>query len=298
MILQVISFPAHTLLSPWGLALLACALLQGCSPDKAQGAVPSGGAGAVSIVREKQPEFPAKYAAAIREVQARCFAGKAAVAAAQGWAYDPASERLTDAEILALDTERTEEYFDGKKYAKLVSGKTYDASSVGVSREESCKPTSLPFKTVEIHDGACNVLQVEYDLAQHTGRRIQTANACDTPDDAPEQSGEAVAVAGTNVQCKWTPAGPVVTPLGNIPRVAECTLLPSPIHAGTGRPLVAIRKLPDFLRTSTTPLPGMQAMDMQSLATVEQAVAVTLGSPIAPDKFVLPADAAGFALAN
>ncbi len=294
--------PAGRLLAPaptWGAALLLCLLAQGCSPQ-AEGAV-SGASGSdsanpVIIVREKHHDFPEKFAAAMREVQAHCFAGKSAIAAAQGWAYDPATERLTDAEIAALDTERTEEYFDGKKYAKIVSGGLYDTSLISVEKDGTCKPQPQPFKSAEIHDGACNVLSIEYDLAKGTGSKTKLKGNCDTPEEAPEQSGEAVPVAGTSVQCKWTPPGPVVTSLGNVPRVPECTLVPTPVHAGTGRVLVAIRKMPDHLRQSVTPLPGMEALDMQSLTTTEQAVAISVGAAIAADKFQAPADSAAFPL--
>ncbi|MDB5932050.1 MAG: hypothetical protein JWR60_3757 [Polaromonas sp.] len=281
-------------LSAWGAAVLLCLLAQGCSP-KAEGAVSgasssgSGSANPVMIVREKRHDFPEKFAASMREVQERCFAGKSAVAAAQGWAYDPATERLTDAEIAALDTERTEEYFDGKKYAKFVSGNLYDASLISVERGGTCKPQPQPFKSVEIHDGACNVLSIEYDLAKRTGSKTQLKGDCGTPENLPLQSGEAVAVPGTSAQCKWTPPG-------NALQAPECTLLPAARHAGTGLALVAIRKMPEHLRQSVTPLPGMQALDMQSLTTTEQAVAISMGAPIAAEKFQAPADSAAFPL--
>lgn len=279
----------------WLALMLSCLCLQACSPKAEGAAIGTGGpSDAVVIVREKQHDHPAKFAAAMRELQDKCLSAKAVVAAAQGWSFDAAAERLTDAEIAALDTERTEEYFEGKKYAKVVTGGAPDWSATGAARDESCKPRVKPFKSVEIHDGACNVLRVEYDLDQGTGRRESLKDACDGPASPAEQAGEPMQVAGSGVQCKWTPAGPLVTAYGNVPRVPECSLLPSSIHAGTGRLMVAIRKLPDFLSQSTTPLPGTEAMDMQSLSSTEQAVSVTVGVAIAADRFKAPADSAAF----
>ena len=217
-------------------------------------------------------------------------------AAAEGWAYDPVADRLTDAQIEALDTERTEEYFEGRQYAKVVSGMRFDPSSLSATREGSCKPTAVAFKSVEVVDASCKLQSVVYDPAAGTGTREESPNACEPSSGAPEQAGEAVALPGTNAQCKWTPA-PAAGPGGMaLPYTPECTLLPSPVHAGTGRPLVAIRKMPDLLRNAATPLPGMQALDMQSMVTVEQAVQVSVGTPIPADKFRLPADAAAFPL--
>jgi hypothetical protein len=272
--------------------LLACVMLQACSPKgEESGAASTGGGGdtdAVVIVREKQHDYPLKFAATMREIQDRCLAGKSVIAAAQGWAFDSAAEHLTDEEIAALDSERTEEYFYGKKYAKVITGAQFDFSKISATREGSCKPTPKHFKSVEIQDEACNVVSIEYDLADGTGRREEIKGVCNTPESPALQEGEPVAIAGSTVQCKWSPPGPLITP--------ECTLIPSSVHAGTGRLLVAIRKMPDHLRLSTTPMPGTVAFDMQSLATTEQALLVTVGAAIPAEKFSAPADSLAFPL--
>ena len=270
--------------------LTICLLAQGCSPQT-EGAVSgtsaSTGGNPVMIVREKRYDFPEKFAASMREIQERCLAGKSAVAAAQGWAFDAAKERLTDAEIAMLDTERTEEYFDGKKYAKVVSGGLYDPSRISAEKGGTCKLQPQPFKSVEIQDGACNFVSIEYDFAKRTGLKTEIKDACSPPEAAPLQSGEAVPVPGTSAQCKWTPGSGAL-------HVPECTLVPSPLHAGTGRPMVAIRKMPESLRQSATPMPGMDALSTQSLTSTEQAVSISVGVAIAAEKFQLPADSAAF----
>lgn len=83
-----------------------------------------------------------------------------------------------------------------------------------------------------------------------------------------------------------------------LPIAPECTLLPLPLHTGTGRPLVAIRKMPEHLRTAATPLPGMQAMNMQSFVTTEHAVQISVGTSIPANTFELPADTASFPLTH
>ena len=277
--------------------------LAACSPkaDTAPAGAQSGGAGTGSgdgiiIVREKRHDYPEKFVAGVKELQSRCFEAKAVVAQAQGWAYDPATEQLSDADIAQLDTERIAEYFEGKRYAKLITGTRMDVSKLEPTREGSCKPLPVLFKSVEVHDGKCNVSRAHYDVSGKTGQRELQKDACTPPSKPPAQDGEPMAVPGTTAQCKWAPklmVGGVA-----LPTTPECTLTPSPIHQGTGRPLVAIRKAPDHLRASAAPLPGMQAMDMQSLVTTEHAVQISVGTSIPASTVELPADAASFPLAQ
>lgn len=142
----------------------------------------------IVIVREKRHDYPEKFVAAVKELQSRCFEAKAVVAQAQGWAYDPSSETMTDAEIAQLDTERIAEYFEGKRYAKLVSGVRMDASKLEPTRDGSCKPLPVLFKSVEVHDGKCNVSRAFYDQASSTGRRELLKDACTSPAKPPHKT--------------------------------------------------------------------------------------------------------------
>ncbi|RYX92838.1 MAG: hypothetical protein EOO28_20930 [Comamonadaceae bacterium] len=283
-----------------GFALLlgGLMLLQGCSPKEpdataatASAPAASGDTSSVSIVRETKPEFPEKTIAAYREIQQRCFEGREVVAKAQGWAFDPKADAMTDAAILALDTQKTEEYFSGNRYAVIVTGTQFDTQKMGVTQELSCKLTSTPFKSVEIRDGECHSMAVEYDLPETTGRRIETKGLCDKPSTpVVDQGGATVAVAGGQ-QCKWN------VPNANNPLHMDiCTLLPNPVHAGTGREMVAIQKKPDTLRNAAQVLPGTTALSLQSLVTVDAATSITVGGSIPAAKFEAPADSAGFAL--
>lgn len=276
-----------------GSLLLAAGVLllaQGCSPKEADAAA-SGVKSSVTIVRESKPEFPDKAVAAYRELQQRCMEGRAEVAKAQGWAYDPKADAMSDAAILALDTQKTEEYFDGKKYAVVTSGTRYDGTKFGVTQELSCKLASTPFKSAEIRDGDCHRISVEYDLPDPSGRRIDMKGACDKPSAATvDQSGATVAIAG-NQQCRWNKDEP-----GNPLHIATCTLLPNPVHAGTGMELIAIRKSTDGLRNAGQALPGTEALSLQSLVMVEQATTIDVGGSIAAAKFEAPADSAAFPL--
>lgn len=276
-----------------GLLLVAGVLLlaQGCSPKEADAAA-SGVKSSVTIVRESKPEFPDKAIAAYRELQKSCMEGRTEVAKAQGWAYDPAADAMSDAAILALDTQKTEEYFDGNKHAVVVNGTRYDGTKFGVTQELSCKLASTPFKSAEIRDGDCHRISVEYDLPDPSGRRIDMKGACDKPSAATvDQSGATVAVAGQ--QCRWNKDEP-----GNPMHIATCTLLPNPVHAGTGLELVAIRKSTDGLRSASQALPGTQALTLQSLVMVEQATTIDVGGSIAAAKFEAPADSAAFPLSQ
>ena len=286
----------------------ACAFgLPACSPKPAETPTPvvtaSAGAGesrsgandGIVLVREKRHDFPDKFAATIRELQARCFEAKAVIAKAQGWAFDPATERLTDPEIAALDTERTEEYFSGKRYAKFTSGTQYVPTEMQPTREGTCKLSPHPLKSAEVrNDGTCEVLLIEYDLANKTGTRQRLKGVCDSPPKASVQAGDPVPVPGTSAQCRWnSPAGGAA-----LARLAasECTLAPSPVHAGTGRPLVAIRKMPEFLRQSKQALPGTEVADVQSLVSTEQAVVVSIGVRVPDERFDWPIDSLSFPL--
>lgn len=264
-------------------------VLQGCSPEAAD-AAPSGLKSTAVIVRESKPEFPDKAIAKYRELQQRCIEGRIEVAKAQGWAYDPASDAITDTDILALDTEKSEEYFDGQKYAVIVTGTQIDGTSFGPTQEANCKLTSMPFKSVDIRDGDCRRLSVEYDLPQPSGRRTEIKDACDKASvENIDQSGATVTVAG-NQQCRWNKDD------GNPLHVPTCTLFPNAVHAGTGLPLIAIRKNLDSLRSADQPLPGTEALTYQSLVMVEQATSIEIGVSIPPDKFEAPADSANFPL--
>lgn len=274
-----------------GLLLLTGVLLlaQGCTSKEADA---SGVKSTVTIVRETKPEFPEKAIARYRELQQRCIEGRSAVAEAQGWAYDPKTDAITDADILALDTQKTEEYFDGAKYAVIVTGTQFDGTHMDATQQEgSCKLASIPFKSVKIDDGDCHSMHVEYDLPESTGRRTEFKGLCDRPS-VPiiDQSGETVAVAGTSQQCKWNKPAPSQV------HVALCTLLPNPVHAGTGRELVAIHKFPEAMRALDQPAPGTVALTFQSLVTVEQATHIDIGGAIPAAKFEFPADSAAFPL--
>lgn len=288
-----------------------CALwLTACSPKAAEGQAPAAAAlsGAaesrsraddgIVLVREKRHDFPDKFAATIRESQARCFEAKAVIAKAQGWAFDPAVERLTDREIAALDTERTEEFFSGKQYAKIITGMHHFPTEIEPTREGSCKPVPHPFKSAEVrNDGTCELMRIEYDPANKTGTRERLKGGCSSTPEAFTQAGDPVAVPGTTAQCRWTapPGGNAALASMAVP---ECTLVPSPVHAGTGRPLVAIRKMPEFLRQSTKVLPGMEVTDLQSMVSTEQAVEVSVGVRVSDDKFDWPTDSLGFPLSE
>ena len=269
-------------------AVLLLSLL-GCSPQ-APDAAPSGSKSTVIIVRESKPEFPDKAIARYRELQQRCIEGRIEVAKAQGWAYDPATDAIADADILALDTEKSEEYFDGQKYAVIVTGTQVDGTSFGPTQESNCKLKSMPFKSVDIRDGDCRRMSVEYDLPQSSGRRTEIKGACDkASQDTIDQSGEVVTVAGKQ-QCRWNKGD------GNPLHVPTCTLLPNRLHAGTGLPLIAIRKNLGSLRSADQPLAGTEALTYQSLVMVEQATSIEVGGSIPAAKFEAPADSTNFPL--
>lgn len=271
-----------------GLLLLAGLLLQGCSPQADDAA--SGLQSTITIVRESKPEFPEKTIAMYRELQLRCIEGRTEVAQAQGWAYDPEADAMSDAAILALDTKKTEEYFEDQKYAVIVTGTRYDSAPFGVTAELTCKLTSTPFKSVDIRDGDCHRISVEYDLPERSGRRTEFKGICDKPAVANiDQSGQTVVVAG-NQQCQWNKHE------DNPLHIATCSLLPNPVHAGTGLELIAIRKIPDNLRNAGQALPGSAALTVQGIVTIEEATAIDVGGSIQAEKFEAPADSANFPL--
>lgn len=266
-------------------------LMQGCSPkDVNTGGVRS----TVTIVRETAPEFPDKALAMYRELQQRCIMGRTVVANAQGWSYNPQADVMTDTQLLALDTLKTEEYFDGGNYAIIVSGNQIDHSNFGTLQENTCKLQSMPLKSVEIRKADCSALNVEYDLRRATGRIVKLENVCGSQS-APviDQSGETVTVSGTNHQCKWNGNG------NNSPlHVPVCSLLPNPIHAGTQRELIAIQKAPAMLGNAAVPLPGTTALTFQSVAKIERATLINVGDAIPAAKFEAPADSTGFTLSS
>jgi len=266
-------------------------LVQGCSPKEVDTAA-IGFKSSITIVRETKPEFPAQALASYRELQQRCMEGRAGLAKAQGWTYEPATDAITDAGILALNTQKTEEYFDGAKYAIITTGTQFDSENFGVTQELNCKLLSMPFKSVEIRNGDCHSMNVEYDLSKSTGRRSELKGLCDKHKaPAIDQDGPTVTVAGTGQQCKWNKPDN-----GNPLHVATCTLLPEPVHAGTGRELLAIRKMTDYLRTSNQPMPGTTSMTIQAGLTIDQATHIDVGGAIPAAKFEFPADSATFGL--
>ena len=265
-------------------------LLQACSPKEADAASSAGQKSSVLIVRQTQPEFPDKAVAAYRELQQRCMDSRTLVAQAGGPPYDPAADAMTDAAVLALDTQKTEEFFDGSKYAVIVSGTQFDSTRFGVDAATSCKLVSSAFKSAEIRDtaGDCRSLSVEYDLAASTGTRTELKGACDKPTPpVVDQGGATATVAGQ--PCQWNTAD--ASPM----HIASCTLSP-PVHAGTGQELVAVRKSPNLLRDAAQPLPGAKALTFQSAVTIDQASRIEIGGNIPASAFEAPADSANFPL--
>jgi hypothetical protein len=275
-------------------------VMTGCSraagPEAAAPpATSSGAADSITLIRETQFEFPDKRVAAMREMQKSCLEGRAVVAAAQGWTFDPAAESQSDAEILALDAQRTEEYFDGPRYAKVVSGRRLLPNSISVEREGSCKFKSQAHKTVEIRVDHCSLISVAYDLEKGGGTRTELKDVCDAKQEKAQQVGDPVPVPGTSAQCRWSVD--IQQPVAGL-QVPVCTLVPQPVHAGTGRALVALRGMTDVVRQSTKALPGTNQLTLQSMSTVERAVQIAVGTAISPDRFKAPADSANFAPAN
>lgn len=270
--------------------LVLCVLLgaSGCSPKDADAAA-AGVKSPVTIVRESKPEFPAQALAAYRELLGRCVESRSELARQQGWAYDPKADAMTDAAILALNTEKTEEYFSGKQYAVITTGTRWNTDTFGAVPDRSCKLTSVPYKAVKIRDGDCHSIDVEYDVPNGTGSTTELKGLCDKPSPpAIDRSGDTAAVGTGGLQCKWNKADS--SPL----HIPTCTLLPNPVHAGTGRELVAIRKSVNGLRASGETLGGTDALSFQSLVMVEQASLIDVGGAIAAAKFAPPADSAGF----
>jgi len=270
-------------------SVLGCAfavvLAQGCSSNEAAAA--DGVNQPVTIVHEKRFDHPDQHLAFLREVQQKCMDAKTVVSQATGTPYDPASDRMSDGELMQLDTEVTEEYFDGGKYARIVNATQIKADGFGSTPGMRCKFEKEPVKSVEIHDGNCYSLNVEYDMPNHTGRRVELKNVCSPPeklDIAPK--GEAVAVPGTNQQCRWAGEEPL----------RLCLLSPKAVHAGTGRPLVAIQGVSDQA-FSAAALPGA-SVGMQAEKATDYAKTINIGGAIPAEKFKAPADSMGFPLSG
>ena len=171
-----------------------------------------------------------------------------------------------------------------------MTGTQIDGTSFGPTQEANCKLTSMPFKSVDIRDGDCRRVSVEYDLPQPSGRRTEIKGACDKASvETIDQSGATETVAG-NQQCRWNKDD------GNPLHVPTCTLLPNALHAGTGLPLIAIRKNLGSLRSADQPLAGTEALTYQSLVMVEQATPIEIDGSIPAAKFEAPAASASFPL--
>lgn len=281
--------------------LISCVLmLTACSPE-ASNAASDGAASqkqSVVIVREVKPEFPQKFIAAMRDLQERCIESRTEIAKAQGWGYSPAADRTPDAEILKLNTKRVEEYFDGTKYAMVETATNLDMEKMDpVSKELSCKLLPLVQKIIKIEYDTCHTLEINYTSKERTEQKLTGACKGARPQVDAAQAGPAQNVEGTQFQCKWnTPPSAGKDASGLL--VKHCTLLPTPVHAGTGRLLIAEQIAPDMVRMSASPVAGAGSLSLQAMATTEKAVEIKFNEKIPADKFSAPADSLNFPLVS
>jgi hypothetical protein len=272
-------------------------LLNACSPNASNaGENPGGQKQSVSIVRQTKHDFPEKFIAGMRELQELCISGRKEVARAQGWAYDPATDRTTDTEILKLNTKRIEEYFDGTKYAVTEINTQLDAEKMDtVSRELSCKLVPVIVKSMRIEYDSCHFLEINYASKERIEQKLTGKCKTVRPQVDARQLGSAQIVEGTKVQCKWNLA------LSNSDPTLEmrhCSLMPEPIHAGTGRLLVAEQRAPGIVSQSSAVILGTNHQSLQIYSTTEKAVEVIVGDKISAEKFTAPADSLSFPLTS
>jgi hypothetical protein len=256
----------------------------------------------VIIVREIKPEFPQAYIKAMRELQEGCIAARTSVSNLQGKSYDSAKDRWTDDDILKLYAGRIEEYFDINRYAvyKIISQPDLTKMD-SVDSKLSCRAPVSINKTVDIESAigtnSCTLLSINYT----TNERIKSTSPLpckenNTQDiEKAQQVGDAVDIEGTIYKCKWSSAA-VTTSNGSVPTSRQCTLVPNPIHAGTGRALIAIAMSPDPIRLSTQALGGTEKLSLQSVTTIEKAIDIKINTKIEDSKFQMPSDSLGFSL--
>lgn len=271
--------------------------LNACSPNASNAAENSGGQKqSVSIVRQTKHDFPEKFIAGMRELQELCISGRKEVAQAQGWAYDPAADRSTDSEILKLNTKRIEEHFDGAKYAVTETNSQLDTEKMdAVSRQLSCKLVPVIVKGMRIEYDSCHFLDINYASKERIEQKLTGKCKTVRPQVDARQLGSAQIVEGTKFQCKWN-----VAPSNSDPalEMRHCSLMPEPIHAGTGRLLVAEQRAPDTVSQSSAVMLGTNHQSLQIYSTTEKAVEVIVGEKISADKFAAPADSLSFPLTS
>jgi hypothetical protein len=250
----------------------------------------------VLIIRDSEPEFVNRHLSVMHSIQNGCIKTRALWMKSQGRVYDTKSERWSDDEILELHTKHTEEYFDGPNYATLEIFRVIDNDTY--NPEVGCKPRINIIKRYEIQEGECKSLIVEYNKKKIFENIIQEKNCKygNKRKDKVYQQGAPETIEGTPYKCKWSPKE-VVTPGGNIPYPKECTLTPKPIHAGTGRRLIA-----NYYESFPFPLMRLE-MPTEMIAegeisdhqftSVYKVKKLEIGTSI-KDKFKIPDDAKGF----
>lgn len=273
------------------------AMFSACSSE-ATGAADSAASqkGSVIIVREAKSEFPQKFVAAMRELQDKCIESRVEIARAQGWGYSPASDKTPDSEILKLNTKRIEEYFDGSKYAMVETATSHDAEKMdAVARDLSCKLLPVVKRIIKIEYDSCHSLEINYASKERIEQKLSGACKNLKPQVDSAQVGQARNIDGTQFQCKWNSEPNSANSNAEL-KVRHCTLLPTPVHAGTGRLLIAEQIAPDMVRMAAMPLAGTADLSLQALATTEKAVEIRVNEKIPAEKFSAPADSLNFPL--
>lgn len=286
-------FSVHRLCAIGGMVLAALLVLPACSPNDSAAQTAGGGTKSqtITIVRERRPEDPAAYLKMMRNTLARCQETKAELARVLGKPYDPQAEALSDDELMKLETEVTEEYFDGDRYAKVVNSSLLKTELWGPNEGESCRPVAKRIRNIRLQPTRCKQIDVAYDLDEGTGIREQAEDICaPRSSGSAEPMGELVDIPGTGHRCRWNVAE------GGAPARA-CLLDPLHFYPSTGADLVVMSTSARQALPAQFPIDDM-AMIANGVATVERPLRVEIGKPIAPGVFEVPADAKAFPLSD
>lgn len=155
------SFSVHRLCAIGGMVLAALLVLSACSPNDSAAQTAGGGTKSqttITIVRERPEEDLPLIWKMMRNTLARCQETKAELARVLGKPYDPQAEALSDDELMKLETEVTEEYFDGDRYAKVVNSSLLKTELWGYERRgelQACRQANSQ------HSAAANPLQAD-----------------------------------------------------------------------------------------------------------------------------------------
>lgn len=283
------------------LLVLAVWSLTGCSreaesPSAAAVAARASRLPTVLIERERRFDDPQAYVHLTRKAIEACQA----VLATAG--RDTSTDEISDAEILALETEVILEVFDGDRYAKIRTTASIDKERLGFDPGQSCIPQSKSRRYISIHL-PCSHIGVSYEPElPEGGTRSQWDNGCikhPFPDRessiAGIMKGERMAIEGTDLHCRWTQ--PQDSDL-----VGPCLLEPWFEYrqpSGNDKDLVVRTRskkiFESFDAYQAAPFLGLDAI-AHAVSFAEHPLRVEVGKPLPPGIFEVPADARGFPL--